>query len=138
VRFAQIRDGLSGTAFMAEILQGAEHDQRGVLWVTHSGGGAYMTRFTPNAFRDFYGLENDADRMNPIVCVDEPSAKLPCAPFHQSELDSFAGARSWHPGGVHVLFGDGSVRMVKDSISHPIWIALNSIRGNEAIGADQY
>jgi prepilin-type processing-associated H-X9-DG protein len=53
-------------------------------------------------------------------------------------LRTFSGAKSRHPGGVNVLFGDGSVRFVKQTISHPIWVALGTIKGGEVIGADQF
>jgi prepilin-type N-terminal cleavage/methylation domain-containing protein/prepilin-type processing-associated H-X9-DG protein len=53
---------------------------------------------------------------------------------------SFAAvtARSWHPGGVNVLFGDGSVRFVKSSIDGRTWRALGTVAGNEAISADAF
>jgi prepilin-type processing-associated H-X9-DG protein len=47
-------------------------------------------------------------------------------------------SRSYHPGGVNVLFGDGSVRFIKDSIAGNIWRALGTIRGNEVVSGDQY
>jgi prepilin-type N-terminal cleavage/methylation domain-containing protein/prepilin-type processing-associated H-X9-DG protein len=47
-------------------------------------------------------------------------------------------SRSHHPGGVNVLFADGSVRFVKDSIDGMNWRALGSIRGGEIVSADQY
>jgi hypothetical protein len=37
-----------------------------------------------------------------------------------------------------VLAGDGSVKFIKNSISHPIWIALNTIGSGEVISADAY
>jgi prepilin-type N-terminal cleavage/methylation domain-containing protein/prepilin-type processing-associated H-X9-DG protein len=47
-------------------------------------------------------------------------------------------ARSYHPGGVNALFGDGSVRFVKNSIQWQTWRALGSIGGGEVISADAY
>jgi hypothetical protein len=47
-------------------------------------------------------------------------------------------ARSHHPGGVHTLQGDGSVRFVKESINLSVWRALGSRNGGEAISADSF
>ncbi|MBX3444077.1 MAG: DUF1559 domain-containing protein [Planctomyces sp.] len=43
-------------------------------------------------------------------------------------------ARSLHPGGVSVLFGDGGVKFVSSSIDLTIWRALGSIAGGEIVG----
>ena len=47
-------------------------------------------------------------------------------------------ARSHHPGGVNVLFGDGSVRFVKSTTQWQTWRALGTISGGEVISADAY
>jgi prepilin-type N-terminal cleavage/methylation domain-containing protein/prepilin-type processing-associated H-X9-DG protein len=47
-------------------------------------------------------------------------------------------SRSYHPGGVNALFGDGSVRFIKDSVAWPTWRALGSIGGGEVVSADAY
>ncbi|SIO23704.1 prepilin-type N-terminal cleavage/methylation domain-containing protein/prepilin-type processing-associated H-X9-DG domain-containing protein [Singulisphaera sp. GP187] len=47
-------------------------------------------------------------------------------------------ARSRHSGGVNVLFGDGSVRFIKDSINQPTWAALATRAGGEVISSDAY
>jgi prepilin-type N-terminal cleavage/methylation domain-containing protein/prepilin-type processing-associated H-X9-DG protein len=47
-------------------------------------------------------------------------------------------ASSYHPGGVNVLFGDGGVRFVKNSVVLPVWRALGTIAGGEVVGSDQY
>ena len=47
-----------------------------------------------------------------------------------------ATARSYHPGGVNSLMGDGSVRFVKDTIDGRTWRALGSVAGGEVISAD--
>jgi prepilin-type N-terminal cleavage/methylation domain-containing protein/prepilin-type processing-associated H-X9-DG protein len=44
---------------------------------------------------------------------------------------------SRHPGGLHMVFGDGSVRFLKDSISPQVWWAIQTLRGGEVIGSDQ-
>ena len=41
-----------------------------------------------------------------------------------------------HPGGANVLFGDGSVRFIKQSINLRTWQALSSRCGGEVISAD--
>jgi prepilin-type N-terminal cleavage/methylation domain-containing protein/prepilin-type processing-associated H-X9-DG protein len=43
-------------------------------------------------------------------------------------------ARSRHPTGVNVLFGDGGVRFISDSISLTTWQALSTRAGGEAVG----
>jgi prepilin-type N-terminal cleavage/methylation domain-containing protein/prepilin-type processing-associated H-X9-DG protein len=45
---------------------------------------------------------------------------------------------SHHPGGVNVLFGDGSVRFVKDSVNLQAWRALGTRAGGEVVSADSY
>jgi len=140
VRLADIKDGTSNTVFMAEVLQGAEFDVRGVMWSTIPGGASFMSRFTPNNFRDFYNLEHDGDRLNQIVfCVNEPTEGLPCFAANGgsgSDRHAFAGSRSRHPGGVNVLLGDGSVRFIKETIEPVTWIGLNTIKNGEVISAD--
>jgi prepilin-type N-terminal cleavage/methylation domain-containing protein/prepilin-type processing-associated H-X9-DG protein len=45
---------------------------------------------------------------------------------------------SSHPGGVNVLFTDGSVRFVKSSVGQQTWMALGSKDGEEVISSDSY
>ena len=47
-------------------------------------------------------------------------------------------SRSYHPGGVNALFGDGSVKFVKDTIDWRIWRALSTVGGGEIVSADAY
>ena len=80
-----------------------------------------------------------------------PNRKILGSPSRNLDLDinglreklggpTFAAvtARSWHPGGVNALLGDGSVRFVKDSINGEAWRGLGTIRGGEVISADAY
>lgn len=47
-------------------------------------------------------------------------------------------SRSFHPGGVNVLFGDGSVKFINNSVSLPVWQALSTVAGGEAVTQDNY
>jgi prepilin-type processing-associated H-X9-DG protein len=47
-------------------------------------------------------------------------------------------SRSYHPGGVNGLFGDGSVHFIKDSTDGLTWRALGSVSGLEIISSDRY
>ena len=47
-------------------------------------------------------------------------------------------ASSNHPGGVNVLFMDGSVRFVKSSVNYLTWYAIATPNCGEAISSDSY
>jgi prepilin-type processing-associated H-X9-DG protein len=47
-------------------------------------------------------------------------------------------ASSYHSGGVNVVFADGSVKFMKNSVSPDTWRALGSVAGGEVISADAY
>lgn len=51
---------------------------------------------------------------------------------------AWKAARSQHPGGVNVLFCDGHVQFIKDSVSLPTWRALATRSGSESVSADAY
>jgi prepilin-type N-terminal cleavage/methylation domain-containing protein len=136
--YSSVTDGLSTTAFLAEILQGGVYDIRGMVWSSTPGGGSYMTRFTPNAYRDVYGTSTAGDPLVvPWFCADEPGQRLPCTSI-LDQVNAFAGARSRHPGGIHGLFGDGAVHFLKETIAPATWIGINSIAGLEVVGDSAY
>ncbi|MFO0954327.1 MAG: DUF1559 domain-containing protein [Isosphaeraceae bacterium] len=138
INFASVTDGLSTTAFMAEVLQGATYDIRGVIWQSIAGGSHYMTRTLPNKPQDQYNSAVYGDQLNQIIfCVNEPVLGLPCT-GGIGDRRAYAGVRSHHPGGVNVLFGDGSVKFVKDTINGQTWVSINSINAGEVISADAY
>ena len=47
-------------------------------------------------------------------------------------------SRSHHPGGVNVLFGDGSVHFIKETVDWRNWRALGTIAGSEVVSSDSY
>jgi prepilin-type N-terminal cleavage/methylation domain-containing protein/prepilin-type processing-associated H-X9-DG protein len=48
------------------------------------------------------------------------------------------GFRSLHSGGAHFMFGDGSVRFIKDGVNMTTFQALGTRFGKEVIGGDAY
>jgi prepilin-type N-terminal cleavage/methylation domain-containing protein/prepilin-type processing-associated H-X9-DG protein len=162
-RVASVTDGTSNTQFVSELLQGAQDDIRGTIWVLNAGAGAYMTRFTPNGYTDYVGLiqpwstvagvqpMNNFDNIASFggsglgsspasagsLCDNQPGQQLGC--YNQgNEGSEYAGSRSRHPGGVNTLFGDGSVHFMKNSINPYTWVSLGSIAAGEVISSDQY
>jgi prepilin-type N-terminal cleavage/methylation domain-containing protein/prepilin-type processing-associated H-X9-DG protein len=51
---------------------------------------------------------------------------------------SAINARSYHPGGVNTLLGDGSVRFVKSMIDGMVWRSLGTVAGGEVLSGDGY
>ena len=47
-------------------------------------------------------------------------------------------ASSNHSGGVNTLFGDGSVKFIKSTVSIPVWYALATPDRGEVISSDAY
>ena len=139
VRLASITDGTSSTMLVGETRQGGASDARGVLWTL---AGSFFTRFTPNAFRDYYGVADPAngsgDREGDAYCNSEPGRGLPCVGVPFPYYNFYIGSRSLHPGGVNVGFGDGSVRFIKNTIDEQVWVGLGSIAGGEVLSADSY
>ena len=79
VRLSNVTDGTSSTIFTGEQRQGQANDARGAVWTL---AGIFMTRFTPNGTRDFYGVADPpgggGDRLGDAFCVSEPGNGLPC------------------------------------------------------------
>jgi prepilin-type N-terminal cleavage/methylation domain-containing protein/prepilin-type processing-associated H-X9-DG protein len=140
ISFASVTDGSSNSVFMAEVLQGTSLDVRGLMWTVIAGGSTFNSRLAPNGTTDILRQFNGFDQLaNASSCVNDPGHGLPCAAqTNHGDNTAFAGSRSRHAGGVNSLFGDGSVRFIKNSISPLIWVGLNSIQAGEVISADAF
>ncbi|SIO35687.1 prepilin-type N-terminal cleavage/methylation domain-containing protein/prepilin-type processing-associated H-X9-DG domain-containing protein [Singulisphaera sp. GP187] len=94
-----------------------------------TNGGVYYSGVTtavpPNTKVTYPGYSGPFD----WVSVDENNG----GPTYAS-----LSASSYHSGGVNVLFADGSVKFVKDSVNGFTWRALGTIAGGEVISADAY
>jgi prepilin-type N-terminal cleavage/methylation domain-containing protein/prepilin-type processing-associated H-X9-DG protein len=129
-RVKEFTDGLSKTAFGSELLAGRVDagssiyalDHRGRWAVAFEGGSAYSHQTTPNS--------SIPDKM-PYCCVSYPD--MPCATGANFLIDEYYAARSKHPGGVNVLFGDGHVSFYTDDVDLSSWRALATVEGGEAV-----
>jgi prepilin-type N-terminal cleavage/methylation domain-containing protein/prepilin-type processing-associated H-X9-DG protein len=139
VRLASVTDGTSNTVFTAETLQGQLNDVRGAVWTLAA---MFMSRFTPNGTRDFYGVADPpsggGDRIGDGFCVNDAGGMMPCLSVPYPFYDMYSASRSRHPGGVNAGFGDGSVHFIKNTIAPTTWIAVNTIRGGEVVSSDSY
>jgi len=84
-------------------------------WWAYSGTMIYSHTVTPNRFACQYSDQNNDSRAT-ITGVN---------------------ASSNHPGGVNVLFMDGSVRFIKSSVSYIAWYAIATPDNGEVVGSDQ-
>ncbi len=131
-RIRDIVDGTSHTMLMSEYLTGVEStpaDVRGFFMTCQAGGSLLFTKTTPNSSAPdvLVGWGYNWCRTG----MNRPDLNLPCAPGFSPPITNTATARSRHPGGVHVLSADGSVRFVGDTIGIDIWRAMVTIDGGE-------
>lgn len=55
---------------------------------------------------------------------------------YRQQYHGWKAPRSRHSGGVNVLFGDGSVRFVKNTVDRATWRAIGTRNGGEVISAE--
>ena len=56
---------------------------------------------------------------------------------HERFFDAlWAAARSGHTGGVNAAMADGSVRFFSNTVTQPVWSALGTRSGGEAVGQE--
>ncbi len=127
IRVADIRDGTTNTAMVSEIRLTEGADFRGVMH--YPEGPFYHHNYTPNSLVP--------DEIRSTHCVNDPAA--PCTGTFSSwnPRSLTLTSRSYHPGGVNLLLGDGSVRSVAESLDLDIWQALSTpraIAGEPVVG----
>jgi len=163
-RIAEFTDGLSGTVVMAEVkasqpgvncpglaqvsfpdrIPPPNADPKGVVpeyetcrywpnfhneWAdgnVHASG--FTTAWTPN--RSVLGTA--ADRLGLDLDLKTISEEKGGPSY------GAVTSRSYHPGGVNVLLGDGSARFIKGTIDGMLWRALGTISGGEVVSGDVF
>jgi prepilin-type N-terminal cleavage/methylation domain-containing protein/prepilin-type processing-associated H-X9-DG protein len=71
--------------------------------------------------------------------VDTPNKHTCAAPGFPGTMANMSMSMppsSRHPGGVNALFGDGTVRFIKDTIDMRPWRAIGTRNGGEVVSAD--
>jgi prepilin-type N-terminal cleavage/methylation domain-containing protein/prepilin-type processing-associated H-X9-DG protein len=147
VRFAEITDGLSNTTAYSETLKGSGVDttgdtprsvidqyKKGTSSVFYTDdycatittlGGNRAQEWSRGSFTGGSTINN----------ARTPNSKIPdCA----GDLNGLISARSAHPGGVNVLFADGHVQFVKESVARATWWAVSTRASGEVVGQDQF
>jgi prepilin-type N-terminal cleavage/methylation domain-containing protein/prepilin-type processing-associated H-X9-DG protein len=152
VRLADITDGTSNTAMFAEIRrsrmpngsgtgQAANHPDRVFYFGTGFDNAAIKLPECngPGSSLTYRGMQYY--RQLPITTAYTHTV-TPNHRGHDCGSSNFfaahIAARSYHSGGVNVLFGDGSVHFIKDAISPPVWLALGTRAGGEVVSSDAY
>jgi prepilin-type N-terminal cleavage/methylation domain-containing protein/prepilin-type processing-associated H-X9-DG protein len=129
VDFAQIRDGLSNTLLLGEVIQGKDADLRGFTWWGYAS--QFQTYLAPNS--------SQPDVMqSSSYCGSTNPANPPCTGPHTTTMPITIAARSRHPGGVHAAMCDGSVQFFSDDIAINTWRALSTTKGGEVLDRSQF
>jgi prepilin-type N-terminal cleavage/methylation domain-containing protein/prepilin-type processing-associated H-X9-DG protein len=81
------------------------------------------------------GLHNYVDGQHITLHVTTPNTRS-CGFFIVNRAVMPSSSR--HPGGTNMLFGDGSVRFIKDSVSLQTYRALGTIAGGEVLSSDSF
>jgi prepilin-type N-terminal cleavage/methylation domain-containing protein/prepilin-type processing-associated H-X9-DG protein len=147
-RFADITDGLSNTIFFGEASRfrnepatwGAtpsffsSYAMTGIIW-----GPASMNDYRPMCFAYVVPKINAPAQQQPLSLTINTLADLQTWYIQaQGTIYGQFGFRSMHPGGANFVFGDGSVRFLKESINLPTYRALGTRGGGEVISSDAY
>jgi prepilin-type processing-associated H-X9-DG protein len=77
-------------------------------------------------------LRSDAPRQASRRHYTPNATSLDCITVNNALSQGWKAARSRHPGGANVLFGDGSVHVAKSSIDGATWAAAGTRAGGEA------
>jgi prepilin-type processing-associated H-X9-DG protein len=129
-RIAAITDGTSNTSMVGE----RSHNLSFVTWVARSingwlgvtppsqGGG---DRFNPSPEECWTQIMGPCGLEDGLRTINNPEA-------HVEDYWSM------HPGGINMLFADGSVHFLKSSISPVPWRALATISYGEVLSSDAY
>jgi prepilin-type N-terminal cleavage/methylation domain-containing protein/prepilin-type processing-associated H-X9-DG protein len=128
-----IADGSSSTLMIGE----RSRDVADSTWVGVSDPNSILCT------KDNWPIKTCASAMFMVLGRTGPASDIlyGSVPAGNTPNSSGAGAdgfRSMHPGGCNFLFGDGSVRFIKETIAPNVFQALATRAGGEVIGADQY
>lgn len=74
----------------------------------------------------------------PLNCTNGADVASQTFPYPYYGSEGTSEAFAFHPGGANFVFGDGSVKFIKETISIRIFASLITRGGGEVLSADQY
>ena len=118
-RFSEIEDGLSNTLFFGEVRPAcSQHPIKG--WARANNGDGLITTVVPINYDSCQTADSEADNCN-----------------KNCNWNTATGVKSSHPGGAHVVFGDGSVHFLSETIDMWTYQYLGAkADGESASGGD--
>jgi prepilin-type processing-associated H-X9-DG protein len=151
VTLASITDGTSNTAFFSEKIKGQDApnpktDSLVFANQTSIDATYQACQALPPTAPPLTSRQGMSWVMGEMCCttynhVSPPNTQTCAAPGYTGTMANMAmqvPPSSLHAGGVNVLFGDGTVRFLKNSISVSAWRALGTRNGGEVVSADSY
>lgn len=144
---ARVPDGMSHTALMSERNRGS--GDRGVDPARDAFGLLVLVLTADDLI---LGSRASARPSNPMIYTEHgrswfwpgrertlynhaqvPNGVVPDGMYASLTARGMATARSYHPGGVNVLMGDGSQRFVSETIDQAVWRGLGTRNGGELV-----
>jgi prepilin-type N-terminal cleavage/methylation domain-containing protein/prepilin-type processing-associated H-X9-DG protein len=101
-------------------------------------GGGHTHWSNGNAFYDGFTTALPPNTRSPITSVTLDGDMSSEDEDDGGPTYSAVTSRSYHAGGVNSLFGDGSVRFIKNSINWKTWRSLGTVGMGEVISADSF
>jgi prepilin-type N-terminal cleavage/methylation domain-containing protein/prepilin-type processing-associated H-X9-DG protein len=89
-------------------------------WMLFKGSGWWDGNYLSTLYNHYLGPNSPRDD---------------CVTYHNP---GWKAARSFHPGGVNVLFCDGHLSFIRDTIDRACWRSLSTRGGGEVVSADAY
>jgi prepilin-type processing-associated H-X9-DG protein len=142
-RIADVADGTSSSLAVVEYLTGVDNnDVRGTIITNRAGGQFVYASQTPNSpvpdiLLDYPGFcQNDGGGPGGTSSHNQPNKNLPCVFDNGNDFggNNTATSRSRHTGGVNVVFCDGHVQFITNSIQLGTWQALAWIQDGQVVG----
>ena len=146
---AQVPDGLSHTAAFSERLRGSGQDKvpnptrdsfiepvpaftaDDLLMSCRAGATLSSGIFFSTSGKYWFWTGRERTL---YTHAQAPNGIIPdCIAKNTVPASGMATARSWHPGGVNVLMGDGSLRFVNEGTSQAVWRGLGTRNGGELV-----
>jgi prepilin-type N-terminal cleavage/methylation domain-containing protein/prepilin-type processing-associated H-X9-DG protein len=150
VPFADIQDGLSNTAFFSEKLRGTgspnprtdlfvipPQTSLNATWQTCSNIPLTATPLTSKWGYSWVMGENCCTSYNHVAVPNGFSCGGTGFQGTMTNMAMQVSPTSYHPGGVNLCMGDGSVRFINETIDLLTWRAAGTRRGGEALNLPQ-